>query len=120
MNIDHLALLVTDQQRSRDFYETHFGFDQGPAMRYEDGTLIIHNKHGFALALHAGGPIGPQDDFSHFGFSVPDAEAVRDMQQRIERAGRPIVEENNEPTYVSFKFLDPDGYRVEVAWEEVS
>jgi hypothetical protein len=28
-----------------------------------------------------------------------------------------IVEEWDEPQYVSVKFLDPDGYVVEAAWE---
>jgi hypothetical protein len=41
------------------------------------------------------------------------------MRRRAERDGLDIVETNDEPTYVSFKFLDPDGYKIEVSWEEV-
>jgi catechol 2,3-dioxygenase-like lactoylglutathione lyase family enzyme len=53
MNLDHLALVVTDQERSRQFYERFFGFDQGKATHYEDGTLIIRNAAAFSLALHS-------------------------------------------------------------------
>jgi hypothetical protein len=31
--------------------------------------------------------------------------------------GVTIVERNDEPAYVAFKCLDPDGHRMEVAWE---
>jgi len=73
MNLDHLALVVRNQQRSRDFYEAFFGFGNGPASRYEDGTVIVRNDEGFALALHPSDDVPPWDDFSHFGFSVAAA-----------------------------------------------
>lgn len=38
----HLALAVSDQQRSRRFYETYFGFDAQPARRYDDGVLMLY------------------------------------------------------------------------------
>jgi hypothetical protein len=36
---------------------------------------------------------------------------------RLADAGVRIVEEWDEPEYVSVKCLDPDGYVVEAAWE---
>ena len=65
--MDHLALAVTDQERSRRFYETYFGFGASPPRRYDDGVLMLYNAEGFALAL------GPTDEpirlprFLHFG-----------------------------------------------------
>jgi catechol 2,3-dioxygenase-like lactoylglutathione lyase family enzyme len=47
----HLALAVSDQQRSRRFYETYFGFDAQPAKCYDDGVLMLYNRDGFSLAL---------------------------------------------------------------------
>jgi hypothetical protein len=54
MRLAHVGLTVTDQRRSRRFYETHFGFDARPARSYPDATLIIQDADGFALALHPG------------------------------------------------------------------
>jgi catechol 2,3-dioxygenase-like lactoylglutathione lyase family enzyme len=87
MNLDHLALVVTNQDRSRRFYETYFGFGEGPASEYEDGTLIIRNSQGFSLALHPASTASQQHEFSHFGFGVANANEVRAMRNKIENAG---------------------------------
>jgi catechol 2,3-dioxygenase-like lactoylglutathione lyase family enzyme len=49
--MDHLALAIGDQQRSRQFYETYCGFGALPPRRYEDGTLMLYDGHGSSLAL---------------------------------------------------------------------
>ena len=51
--MDHLAIPVRDQERSRRFYETYFGFGSRPPRRYDDGVLMLYNAEGFALALGA-------------------------------------------------------------------
>ena len=113
----HLALAVTDQERSRRFYQTYFGFDAHPPRRYDDGVLMLYNAAGFALAL------GPTDEaitlpsFLHFGIGLPDRNAVLAFRDRLAADGVPIVEEWDEPDYVSVKCSDPDGYVVEAAWE---
>ena len=119
MNLDHLALVVTDQERSRLFYETYFGFDEGPSSRYDDGTLIVRIAHGFALALHPTETVPPGHEFTHFGFGLANVDEVGAMRKKIEEAGVKVVEVTEEPKYVSFKFLDPDGYKIEVSWEEI-
>ena len=49
--MNHLALAVHDQERSRLFYERYLGFGAAPARRYPDGTLMLYDERGFALAL---------------------------------------------------------------------
>jgi catechol 2,3-dioxygenase-like lactoylglutathione lyase family enzyme len=49
--MDHLAIPVSDQERSRRFYETYFGFGAQPARRYDDGVLMLYDAKGFALGL---------------------------------------------------------------------
>ncbi len=58
MHLKHLALPIADEQRTRDFYETYFGFDPATATRAEDGVVIIRNNDGFDLALLVQAPCG--------------------------------------------------------------
>jgi len=107
----HLGLLVRDQRRSPRFYATYFGFDEARARRYPDGTVIVRNPQGFDLALHPGDPPERLPAFVHFGFQLPDADAVRALLARMDADDVPILERWDEPSYVAFKCLDPDGWR---------
>jgi catechol 2,3-dioxygenase-like lactoylglutathione lyase family enzyme len=113
----HLALPVSDQERSRRFYQSYFGFDARPPRRYDDDVLMLYNAEGFSLAL------GPTEEairlpgFLHFGVALGSPEAVRAFRERLAANGVTVVEEWDEPDYVSVKCLDPDGYVVEAAWE---
>jgi catechol 2,3-dioxygenase-like lactoylglutathione lyase family enzyme len=117
MRLNHLGLPVRDERRSRLFYETYFGFDPTTAQRYEDGTVIVRNTDGFDLALHASPAVGPLPDFLHFGFRLDGPDEVRALLARLSADGVEIVESDDEPAYVAFKCLDPDGHRVEAYWE---
>ena len=115
--LKHLALPVSDQERSRRFYESYLGFDARPARRYDDDVLMLYDADGFALALgHANEPIR-LPEFLHFGIDLPDPEAVHAFRDRLVAEDVEISEEWDEPDYVSVKFLDPDGYVIEAAWE---
>lgn len=115
--MNHLAIPVRDQARSRRFYETYFGFGARPAKVYDDGVLMLYNAAGFALAL--GPSSGPVDrpSWMHFGVGLPSREAVLALRDRFVHDGVELVEEWDEPTYVSVKCRDPDGYIVEASWE---
>lgn len=115
----HLGLPVRDVRSSLDFYEAHFGFDRTTARSYPDGTVIVRNPDGFDLALHPADPPAAHPEFLHFGFAMPDADRVRAMFTRLTADGVPIVESDDEPGYVAFKCVDPDGWRIEVYWEQI-
>jgi catechol 2,3-dioxygenase-like lactoylglutathione lyase family enzyme len=106
--MDHLALKVSDQERARRFYETYCGF--GSPRTYSDGTVMLY-RQDFALALGGGG-FEP-----HFGQSLPDRDAVHAMAERLRGDGVEILEQWDEPDYVSVKVHDPDGHIVEFSWE---
>jgi catechol 2,3-dioxygenase-like lactoylglutathione lyase family enzyme len=115
--MDHLAIPVTDQHRSKRFYETYFGFGARPEKRYDDGVLMLYDAKGFALAL---GPVGERLEtprWMHFGIALPDREAVLELRNRLDHDGVELFEAWDEPEYVSVKCLDPDGYIVEAYWE---
>jgi catechol 2,3-dioxygenase-like lactoylglutathione lyase family enzyme len=117
MRLTHLGLPVRDEQRSRHFYQTYFGFDPASAQRYDDGTVIIRDPYGFDLALHPTDNVGPLPPFLHFGFRLPHPDAVRALLDRLDAEGIQVIERYDEPTLVAFKCLDPDGHRVESYWE---
>jgi catechol 2,3-dioxygenase-like lactoylglutathione lyase family enzyme len=114
--MDHLAIPVSDQERSRRFYETYFGFGARPARVYDDGVLMLYNADGFALAL---GPYGadPAPKWMHFGLGLPDRDAVLALRERFVADGVAVHEFFDEPDYVSVKVRDPDGYILEASWE---
>jgi catechol 2,3-dioxygenase-like lactoylglutathione lyase family enzyme len=107
--MDHLAIPVRDQERSRRFYESYFGFGVRPPRRYDDGVLMLYDAKGFALAL------GPSDNaiappsWMHFGVGLQDRDAVIRLRDRLAADGVELVEEWDEPGYVSVKCRDPDG-----------
>ena len=115
--MDHLAIPVADQARSRRFYETYFGFDARPAKVYDDGVLMLYNAAGFALALGVSSEPVERPAWMHFGVGVPNREAVLAVRDRLVDDGVELVEEFDEPAYVSVKCRDPDGYIVEAFWE---
>ncbi|GIE94334.1 VOC family protein [Paractinoplanes rishiriensis] len=117
MHLRHLGLPVRDRDRSLRFYATYFGFDPATAQAYPDGTVIVRDADRFDLALHPATETPPAATFLHVGFAMADADAVRDLRTRLADDGVPIVERDDEPDLVSFKCLDPDGWRVEVYWE---
>jgi hypothetical protein len=48
---------------------------------------------------------------------MDDATSVNAVRERLESDGVPIIERDDEFELVSFKCLDPDGWRIEVYWE---
>ena len=106
--MDHLAIPVRDVERSRRFYETYFGFGARPP---------LYNANGFALALGPTPDPIVRPDWLHFGVGLPDRDAVLALSDRLAADGVELVEEWDEPEYVSVKCRDPDGYIVEAAWE---
>jgi catechol 2,3-dioxygenase-like lactoylglutathione lyase family enzyme len=115
--MDHLAIPVRDQARSRGFYETYFGFGAKPAKRYDDDVLMLYNDAGFALALGPSMEPIARPSWMHFGIGLASRAAVLELRDQFVRDGVELVEEWDDPDYVSVKCRDPDGYIVEASWE---
>lgn len=114
----HIALAVSDQERSRRFYERYFEFDASTARVAEDGVLLIEGPGGVLLALAETDEAIRLPSFLHFGFRAAGSPAeVRALRDRLARDDIEIVEESDKPDYVSVKCRDPDGYVIEFAWD---
>ncbi len=114
--MNHLALAVSDQARSRRFYERYLGFTAEATPR-SDGVLILHDATGFSLALGETREPIHMPEFLHFGAGRSTPEEVRAFRDRLAADGVDIVGWWDDDDYVSVKFRDPDGYVVEVGWE---
>jgi catechol 2,3-dioxygenase-like lactoylglutathione lyase family enzyme len=114
----HIALAVSDQERSRRFYETYFEFDPESVQVADDGVVLIEGPGDVLLALgEIDEPIS-LPSFLHFGFRAAESpDEVRAFRSRLEADAVEIVEFCDEPDYVSVKCRDPDGYVLEFAWE---
>jgi catechol 2,3-dioxygenase-like lactoylglutathione lyase family enzyme len=111
MRLRHLGLPVRDFERSLRFYTAYFGFDPATAQTYPDGTTIVRNAERLNLALHPAPDAVAAEGFLHFGFFMADASSAHALRKRLEHDDVPVVERDDEPDLVSFKCLDPDGWR---------
>jgi catechol 2,3-dioxygenase-like lactoylglutathione lyase family enzyme len=112
----HLNLTVVDMQSSLAFYRRWLGFGKGER-RFPDGTVFLRDSEGTDLAFHAGHVSAPALVAFHFGWRRSDVSVVRDLYAGLAGAGVSITEFDDGDDLVSVKFLDPDGYVVEVYWE---
>src|SRR5262249_44342999 len=100
----HLALPVSDQQRLRRFYGSFLCFAPPPARQYDDDVLMPYDTAGFALAFGRTSEPIRLPSFLHFGIHLPTPDAVRAFRDRLGADGVAIVEDWDEPDYVSVKF----------------
>jgi catechol 2,3-dioxygenase-like lactoylglutathione lyase family enzyme len=116
--LTHIALAVTDPERSLRFYQQVFG------------AVPVYRSAGFIQAQTPGSRdvlvfeqrdsgVGNSGGIAHFGFRLVDPADIRLAADAIEAAGGRVLRQGEfcpgEP-YVFF--ADPDGYEVEL-WHEL-
>ena len=117
LGLTHLALTVSDLDRSFQFYHDVFGM----VTVYREKDFLQAQTPGARdiLVLEKGTEnLGKSGGIKHFGFRLADARDIDAAATVIERAGGKIIHRGEfvpgEP-YVFF--TDPDGYEVEVWYE---
>jgi catechol 2,3-dioxygenase-like lactoylglutathione lyase family enzyme len=113
--LNHVALAVRDPRRSLHFYSHTIGVEV--AVREEEYGFVLTTPRGVVVTLFQGFPTTDHGEF-HIGVSLPDGDAVRAQRAVLRSLGVPELEWSDEPGYVSVKVRDPDGYTVEMAWDE--
>ena len=117
LGLTHLALTVSNLERSFQFYHDVFGM----LAVYREKNFLQAQTPGArdVLVLEEGTEnVGRSGGIKHFGFRLTDARDIDRAAASIERAGGKIKHRGEfcpgEP-YVFF--TDPDGYEVEVWYE---
>ncbi|CAI0759133.1 Glutathione transferase fosA [Serratia rubidaea] len=106
--LNHLTLAVRDIERSFHFYAHTLGLT--PMARWRQGAYL--SAGDLWLCLSQDDTAAPSADYTHYAFSVPQAEFAASVA-RLRQAG---VNEwkNNRSEGESLYFLDPDGHRLEL------
>jgi catechol 2,3-dioxygenase-like lactoylglutathione lyase family enzyme len=112
MPLNHVALTVSNRDRSAAFYADHFGLAE--RVHEDDHLLILGGADGSLLALSEGTPPAGLPRTNHFGFQLPTGAEVRAARERLRRAGVSETEWQEDGGFVRVQVADPDGYRVEL------
>jgi catechol 2,3-dioxygenase-like lactoylglutathione lyase family enzyme len=115
LGVAHVALFVSDLQKSRAFYEGFLGYEEPYALKREDGSeriAFIKINEDQYLELFAESP--KQDGhLNHISFFTDSAEAMRDYLASKDvnvpdNVGKGKIGNSN------FNITDPDGHTVEI------
>lgn len=112
MRLNHVALTVSDRDRSAAFYGRHFGLID--RVHEDEHLLILGSADGSLLALTEGQVPTDLPRSNHFGFRMMDGDAVRRARQQLRDAGATETEWQDDGRFVRVQVADPDGYRVEL------
>jgi catechol 2,3-dioxygenase-like lactoylglutathione lyase family enzyme len=112
MPLNHVALTVSDRERSAAFYGAHFGLAE--RAHEDEHLLILGSSDGSLLALSEGTPpAAALPRTNHFGFRLASGDEVRAARERFRAAGVEETEWQDDHGFVRVQVADPDGYRVE-------
>ena len=117
LGLTHLALTVSDLERSFQFYHDVFGM----LAVYREKKFLQAQTPGARdiLVLEEGtAEVGRSGGIKHFGFRLTDPRDIDRAAAAIERAGGKIKHRGEFcPGEPYIFFTDPDGYEVEVWYE---
>ena len=111
MPLNHVALTVSDRERSTDFYGRHFALTE--RVHEDEHLLILGSPDGSLLALSEGPVPQGLPSTNHFGFQLDHPDEIREARERLRRTGVEETEWQDDHGFVRVQVADPDGYRVE-------
>ena len=122
LGIRHLALRVSDIEKSRAFYQRVFGmnpvWEPDPLNSYLSSgsdNLALHQTAEHPTTLNE----PHSSSLDHFGFLMETPEAVDEMLQWIDHCEIPVTKapkRHRDGSY-SFYLADPDGNTIQILYE---
>ncbi len=111
--MNHLSLVVSDPERSAEFYQEVFGMERS----WSEGGFVFLACGESDVALVKGKPLIHRR--FHFGFRVDARDEVDAWLERVRGCGAPVTHGPSDyGDYYTFSCRDPDGYAVEVYCEK--
>jgi len=119
----HLALRITNMQKSRDFYQGLLGmktvWEPDPENVYltsGQDNLALHQIPNSELLNYRQ---GTGQFLDHFGFLVEKPDLVEEVFKKMETAGVKIIKpvKQHRDGSVSFYMADPDGNVIQILYE---
>lgn len=112
----HLALNVTDVNRSVEFYRAMFGLEP---VKWKPGYAKFDiTEPPLNLTLNHAGEIAGRGALNHLGIEVPGTADVLAAKDRLRQAGLTTSDEMNVDCCFALQdktwITDPDGYRWEI------
>lgn len=118
----HIVLMVSDLDKSQQFYEEHLGFHTNEELVYEGLRRIFmstsENHHELVLLESRVGEFPPKDErqLQQVAFELSSHEVLVEYYQIIKKTDIPHTIKDNQVS-LSLYFPDPDGVTVELYWD---
>ena len=119
MRLNHLNLTVPGVPRTREFFETYFGF-RCVAEKGRDALAVLVDESGFVLTLNnfeKAAEVKYPGAF-HIGFMQESRERVDEIHQRLKSAGFDVGPPKEFHGAWTFYFRAPGGFLVEVLHQD--
>ena len=115
MVLNHLNLTVPDVRRTREFFETYFGF-RCVAERGRDALAVLIGESGFVLTLNNFDKLAKVEypGGFHVGFIQESRERVDQVYQQLKAGGFDAEPPREFHGAWTFYFRAPGGFLVEV------
>jgi catechol 2,3-dioxygenase-like lactoylglutathione lyase family enzyme len=119
MALNHLNLTVPDVPRTREFFETYFGF-RCVVERGRDALAVLVDESEFVLTLNN---FGKETEVEypgafHIGFRQESRERVDELHERLKAGGFDVGPPKEFHGAWTFYFRAPGGFLVEVLHQD--
>jgi lactoylglutathione lyase len=118
MRLNHVNLTVPDVSRTRDFFETYFGF-RCIAARGRDALAVLVDESGFVFTLNNFEKT-TQVEYPgafHIGFMQESREQVNAIHERLKAGGFDVEPPKEFHGAWTFYFRAPGDFVVEVGYQ---